>query len=86
MGKGDFVGPSGVVRALQLPDLRKADPMMTQGHETAQVGELVEAVFDEAAQFSTDPAEVARLASAAVMRMLLRGRSHEVMKDVGPGK
>lgn len=77
---------AGVVRGLQLPDLRKADPMMTQGHETVQVGELVEAAFDEAAQFSADPAEVARLASAAVMRMLLRGHSHEVMKDVGPGK
>jgi len=48
--------------------------MMTQGHETAQVGELVEAAFDEAAQFSTDPAEVARLACAAVMHMLLRER------------
>jgi len=48
--------------------------MMTQSHETAQVGELIEAAFDEAAQFSTDPAEVARLACAAVMRMLLRER------------
>lgn len=48
--------------------------MMTQAHETAQIGELVEAAFDEAAEFSTDPVEVARLASAAVMRMLLRCR------------
>jgi hypothetical protein len=47
--------------------------MTTQSQETVQLGELVGAAFDEAAQFSGDPEEVACLAAAAVMRMWLRG-------------
>jgi hypothetical protein len=43
------------------------------------LGELVAAAFDAAAQYSPDPAEVSRLATGAVLRMLRR--SHE--RDVG---
>jgi len=48
--------------------------MTTPMPETAEVGELVEAAFDQAAQYATDPAEVSRLATRAVMNMLLRSR------------
>jgi hypothetical protein len=43
------------------------------------LGELVAAAFDTAAQYSSDPAEVSRLATGAVIRMLRR--AHE--RDVG---
>jgi hypothetical protein len=44
--------------------------MHTNAHETAQLGELVVAAFDEAAQYSSDPREVSRLATRAVMHLL----------------
>jgi len=44
--------------------------MRTHLRKTAQLGELVVAAFDEAARFSTDPREVARLATQAVAHML----------------
>jgi len=40
---------------------------------TAQIGELVEAVFEQAARESADPWEVSVLATQAVIRMLNRG-------------
>jgi hypothetical protein len=48
--------------------------MRTRIHETAQLGELVVAVFDEAARYGTDPEEVSRIATRAVMHMLRRAR------------
>ena len=36
----------------------KGVTMRTQVHKTAQLGELVAAVFDRAARYSTDPREV----------------------------
>ena len=48
--------------------------MTTQGNKTVQVGQLIEAAYDQAAQFSSDPDEVSRLASIAVTRILLRHR------------
>jgi hypothetical protein len=48
--------------------------MKTTAHKTAQLGDLVVAAFDKAAQYSTDPREVSRLATRAVMHMLLRAR------------
>jgi hypothetical protein len=48
--------------------------MTTPMPETVQLGDLVEAAFDQAAQYATDPAEVSRLATRAVMNMLLRER------------
>ena len=48
------------------------DTMTAPLQKTALFGELVEAAFDQAAQFSSDPDEVARLASKAVMHLLLR--------------
>jgi len=46
--------------------------MRTNVHKTAQLGELVVAAFDKAEHYSTDPREVSRLATQAVMRMLRR--------------
>ena len=48
--------------------------MRTQFHKTTLVGELVVAAFDKAAQYTTDPEEVARLATRAVTHMLRSAR------------
>jgi hypothetical protein len=42
--------------------------------KTVPLGELILAVFDRAATYSTDPREVARLATQAVARMLGRAQ------------
>ena len=55
--------------------------MRTNAQETAPLGELVVAAFDEAAQYSSDPREVSRLATRAVMQMLRRPR-----KTAPPGQ
>jgi hypothetical protein len=39
-----------------------------------RVGDLIVAAYDEAAQYTTDPAEVSRLATRAVIYILERGR------------
>ena len=46
--------------------------MMTNVLRTVELGDLVVAVFDEAAHYSTDPREVSRLATRAVMHVLRR--------------
>jgi hypothetical protein len=46
--------------------------MKTALHRTASLGELVVAAFDKAARYSANPKKVARLATAAVVRMLRR--------------
>ena len=43
-------------------------------NKTARLGELVAAVFDEAAHYSNDPQEVSRLAAQAVAHILRRGQ------------
>jgi hypothetical protein len=43
-------------------------------HKTAQLGDLIVAAFEEAAHYSTDPKEVSRLATMAVMHMWRRAR------------
>ena len=48
--------------------------MRTNVHKTALLGELVVIAFDKAAHYSTDPREVSRLATQAVMHMLRRAR------------
>jgi hypothetical protein len=48
--------------------------MTTQANKTAQVGDLIAAAFDHAAQYSNDPDEVSLLATTAVMRILQRQR------------
>lgn len=48
--------------------------MRTHVQKTAQLGELVVAVFDKAARYSVDPREVSRLATQAVAHMLRRAR------------
>jgi hypothetical protein len=46
--------------------------MKNQNRKTAQLGELILAVFDNAAQYSADPREISRLATQAVSHMLWR--------------
>lgn len=41
-------------------------------HDTVQIGDLIVATFDYAAQYSTDPREVSRLATELVVYMLRR--------------
>ncbi|WP_437622985.1 hypothetical protein [Sorangium sp. So ce1151] len=48
--------------------------MTTNTHTTAQLGDLVAAAFDQAAHYSTDPSEVSRLATQAVMHVVRRMR------------
>jgi hypothetical protein len=46
--------------------------MRTKAQRTVPLGELISATFDEAAQYSADPREVAGLAVQAVEDMLAR--------------
>ena len=48
--------------------------MRTHNHEIIRLGDLVAAVFDEAALYSSNPKEVSRLAAQAVMHMLRTAR------------
>jgi hypothetical protein len=48
--------------------------MRARYQKTAQLGDLVVAVFDEAARYSTDPRDVSRLATQAVGHMLRRAQ------------
>ncbi len=48
--------------------------MRTNVHQSTQLGDLVVAAFDKAARCSTDPREVSRLATQAVMHMQRRAR------------
>ena len=53
--------------------------------ESVQLGELIAAVWDEAARYSDDPKEVSRMTTGAVTRMLARARSRSAPRegDVG---
>jgi hypothetical protein len=53
--------------------------MMTNTHEVLRLGDLVVAVFDAAAHYSSDPKEVSRLATLTVMHMLRASCA----KDIG---
>lgn len=55
--------------------------MTTRACGTAQLGDVIAAVFDEAARYSTDPKQVARLATRAVQHLLRHSR---VRSRVGP--
>ena len=46
--------------------------MRKQNRATARLGDLVAAVFDEAAEYSKDPEEVSALATRAVAHILRR--------------
>jgi len=48
--------------------------MGTKVCKTAQLGNFIAVVFEEAARYSTDPREVSRLATLAVMHMWRRTR------------
>ena len=47
--------------------------------KTAQLGDLIAAVFDEAARYSTEPSEVSCLAAQAVKDMMRRARKMAVL-------
>jgi hypothetical protein len=47
----------------------------TQIQQTVPLGDLILTIFDEAAQFSRDPAEVSRLAAQTVARMVRHARN-----------
>ncbi len=49
--------------------------MKTKVHQTAKFGDLVVTAFDSAAQCSSDPAEVSRLARQMVMHLLRHARN-----------
>jgi hypothetical protein len=49
--------------------------MKMKARQTAEFGDLVVTAFDSAAQCSTDPAEVSRLARQMVMHVLRHARS-----------
>ncbi|MGZ6124868.1 MAG: hypothetical protein ACXWLR_07900 [Myxococcales bacterium] len=49
--------------------------MKRRARQTAQLGDLVVTAFDSAAECSTDPAEVSRLARQMVMHLLRHARS-----------
>jgi len=58
--------------------------MKTQTRKTVPLGELILAVFDRAAQYSTNPREVSRLATQTVSHMLWRApRSRHVRLALG---
>jgi hypothetical protein len=46
----------------------------TKTRKTAPLGELIAAAFDEAGRHSTDPREVSRLATRAVIQLMRRAR------------
>jgi len=50
------------------------DPAKKIGRTTVQLGELVVAVFEEAARDCHDPRQAARLATSAVMHLIWRAR------------
>lgn len=52
--------------------------MKTKTRKTAQIGELVAAVFDTASQYGTNPEEVSRLATKAVMHILQHARKASI--------
>jgi hypothetical protein len=68
----DASGPA--LQALQGP-WRGRDPMEAKVRQTRKFGDLVVTAFDSAAQCSTDPAEVSRLARQMVMHVLRHSRS-----------
>jgi hypothetical protein len=57
---------------------KRRTTMSSQENRTAQFGELVVAAFDGAADYSTDPLEVSRLATEAVAHILRRTRSASI--------
>lgn len=48
--------------------------MRSRTYKTTPLGELVVAIYDEAASYSADPREVSRLATRTVTRMVRRSR------------
>jgi hypothetical protein len=49
--------------------------MRARNQQTASLGQLVAAAFDEASRYSTDPDEVARLATEVVAQLRKRSRA-----------
>jgi hypothetical protein len=61
-----------------LKTLSEGPPMKQHVQKTAQFGDLVAAVFDQATAFSTDPTEVSLMAAHAVENILRRARKFAI--------
>jgi hypothetical protein len=55
--------------------------MRTQVYKTVTLGELVVAVFDKTAECNTDPREVSRLATQAVVSLLRSARRASISQS-----
>jgi hypothetical protein len=53
--------------------------MKSSARKTARLGDLIAATFDEAARYSADPKEVARLATRAVTDLMRRAQRLSVL-------
>jgi hypothetical protein len=60
----------------------KGSVMKTKDGSITRIGDLVAAAFDGAARYSTDPDEVARLASGVVALILRTGCRRAVLSAV----
>ena len=61
------------MKAMSGTIVSRAPSLMT-GEMSVELGDLVVAIYDEAAGYSADPREVARLATRAIKHLLWRGR------------
>jgi hypothetical protein len=61
---------------VRAPYKRNGGTMRSQAliQETIRLGDLIVAIFDEAAHYSSDPKEVSRLATQTLMHMLRAAR------------
>jgi hypothetical protein len=64
----------------ETPCLERRKTVKDEMPATVELGDLIQAVVEEAVQHSTDPTEVARLATQAVAQVLWR----YVFKQMGP--
>jgi curli biogenesis system outer membrane secretion channel CsgG len=67
-------GPFSVVRRGIYTRLQEERTMSRRTQKTARLGDLIAATFDEAARYSADPREVARLATQAVAGLMRRAQ------------
>jgi hypothetical protein len=63
---------AGMPADLGFGKRRKKEDMRTIAHKSVELGELVAAAFDTAAELRTEPRELSRLAASVVMSILRR--------------
>ena len=59
--------------------------MKTRIQKTAPLGALIAAAFDSASAYSSDPKEVSRLATSAVLQLLRRAPRRDLAASI-PGR